>query len=1104
MEDQLPDEWFVHKKHGKALAVTGTSDDPPPRDDLIMFSESKHGNHIRDIKIGPHGSPAQRADLLRIIRENWDAFDEEGVRRPVLGVEFHIDTGDAQPVCARQPNYGIHEKKIMQDQLDALIHNGMIVPNYGPWASIIVLAPKPHQEHVMDINDLVWRLCVSYRKLNSVTKPFRYPIPRCSSAVQDLGDSHGPMYFITVDAHSGFHQIACSPDAIDKLAFWGPDNNKWSWCVMPFGPMNGPTIFQCFMDTKVRRLWNKFMEELCRRKNWGEAVHWLTRQIIDDTLLGANQVDVLVGLFECVCRAFVAYRLSFKLKKCTFFEARVTYVGEDLTVDGNMPAESKFSLIRDWPLPADSQSLHSFISLCGFYQRFCPWFEYQLTPLRRLIAQYKHRAIPQMAWSPALLTLFAELKEAIVSSPCLARADSLLPFVIKTDWSCAAMGAILMQPDSSPESQAALAHLDSTGEFLFDSSLGGPRLRPVFFQSRRCTEKESHFHSYVGESAAGRWAIGKFRSYLWGAKFYWITDCSAVKALVEYDGSNHMLQRWAQDLLGYDFEVVHRSERMMRDVDALSRLHHPLVAKYMATAVALRAESFDRNPALFCPVDLSELDSKLSPADPPSSPEAVALPCHHAATLAPHSSTISSLVPVSSHTRNTLLCYHGRLAEQRARSEVHGAARLVHQRLFSTAAAPSAPPFSTEALPSDDLLTETLAPIFPVWWSIHAPLAPAVHSLQASASVDLCLACFNELELELVADLYPAYHSVLAPIITDVILASTPSFLGFDCTCRSLLLAQQQAWLSTLLESVFLCPDCPSFSAFCLFLPLQLKPSQSLSTSGSALRAFIDSAILPALSVHGWCCHLAFVDSADYGDCFSKPVAVLRGLFDHSADFITSCPLPDTVGLPTPYGIALEQQEHDVTSAVPCVTSTPIASLVPHSSHHVIHRTAHRPNSAAVQGVILDPGHPATVLDLGPDPIFPQSFGIPFRDRHSGRECYRPALSREILYMLRYDPAACALFERLSDSEQHHCLPFVVSQTVCNSFLDPLVDVSVAPVLPHAELPVCVSSLPCCCHCSSSRLPIGKSLTTPTRIPSSSSRNSLPLQTLLPCGPRAN
>jgi len=48
---------------------------------------------------------------------------------------------------------------------------------------MIVLAAKPHQEDITDITKFIWRTCVSYRKLNSVTKPFEYPIPRCDDAV---------------------------------------------------------------------------------------------------------------------------------------------------------------------------------------------------------------------------------------------------------------------------------------------------------------------------------------------------------------------------------------------------------------------------------------------------------------------------------------------------------------------------------------------------------------------------------------------------------------------------------------------------------------------------------------------------------------------------------------------------------------------------------------------------------------------------------------------------------------------------------------------------------------------------------------------------------
>ena len=56
---------------------------------------------------------------------------------------------------------------------------------------MIVLAQKPHQERVVKIEDFIWRMCVSYRRLNPVTKLFQHPIPRCDDAIIILGIGAG-------------------------------------------------------------------------------------------------------------------------------------------------------------------------------------------------------------------------------------------------------------------------------------------------------------------------------------------------------------------------------------------------------------------------------------------------------------------------------------------------------------------------------------------------------------------------------------------------------------------------------------------------------------------------------------------------------------------------------------------------------------------------------------------------------------------------------------------------------------------------------------------------------------------------------------------------
>jgi hypothetical protein len=69
-----------------------------------------------------------------------------------------------------------------------------------------------------------------------------------------------------------------------------------------------------------------------------------------------------------------------------------------------------------------------------------------------------------------------------------------------------------MQPDDSPTSVAAPKRLLEDGICDFDLTMGGARLRPIRFDSRKCTEQERHFHSFVGETAVADGLSPKIRN----------------------------------------------------------------------------------------------------------------------------------------------------------------------------------------------------------------------------------------------------------------------------------------------------------------------------------------------------------------------------------------------------------------------------------------------------------------------------------------------------------------------------------------------------------------------------------------------------------------
>ena len=66
--------------------------------------------------------------------------------------------------------------------------NNVYIEKFGePWGIRIVLAAKPHHENIQNIDDFIWRMCFSYRKLNSITKPFKFTITHCDDATSNVG-----------------------------------------------------------------------------------------------------------------------------------------------------------------------------------------------------------------------------------------------------------------------------------------------------------------------------------------------------------------------------------------------------------------------------------------------------------------------------------------------------------------------------------------------------------------------------------------------------------------------------------------------------------------------------------------------------------------------------------------------------------------------------------------------------------------------------------------------------------------------------------------------------------------------------------------------------
>ena len=337
---------------------------------------------------------------------------------------------------------------------------------------------------------------------------------------------------------------------------------------MPFGLRNSAATFVAMIHD-LKAIWDSILAEKMDMRNNG------TRIIIDDLFIFAESLENALLIFETILLVAKHYNLTWKLKKCHFFDEKIEFVGTDISNAGNQPANSKYITIKLWKKPETVRDVAGFLGFIGFYAKWIPNFELKALPLRKIIRENNYPdKITNKMWTKIENDTFEYLKDAILQEPILQRADPDKRFYLKTDFSAIGMGYVLCQPGNDEQSLKAMIEEDAGAKCKFDLCLSKLRLHPICFGSRKCIHNEKLFHSFIGEATAAAWAIVKNRHFLWAKPFTLLTDCNALAWLLNYKGNNAVIRRLMLEMTGYWFTIEHRNNKMMQDPDYWSRLDH--------------------------------------------------------------------------------------------------------------------------------------------------------------------------------------------------------------------------------------------------------------------------------------------------------------------------------------------------------------------------------------------------------------------------------------------------------------------------------------------------------------------------------------------------
>jgi hypothetical protein len=454
--------------------------------------------------------------LRRLLNDYADVFARNDQDLGLLrSVKHRIDTAGAKPIkqpMRRTPlGFEAEEEKHLQDML----RNDVIRPSHSSWASPPVLVRK---------KDGTVRWCIDYRRLNEVTVKDVFPLPLIEQCLDTLS---GHSWYSSLDMASGYWQLEIEEEDKPKTAFitkYGLfEHNR-----MAFGLCNAPATFQRAIQLVLSGLL------------WGKALAY-----IDDVIvLGRSFGDNILNLEE-VLERFRQHHLKLKPRKCHLFQRKVEFLGHIIAEDGVGVDPAKVEKVVQWPVPRSVTELQSFLGFVNYHRAHLQDLAHIAQPLYTL-----SRSKQDFEWLPSHSEVFERLKTALVSAPVLAYPQTDGKFILDTDASDVAIGAVLSQVQDGV-------------------------VRVIAFASNTLSPSQRNYCTTRKELVAVVQFTRHFRHYLLGRPFLVRTDHGSLTWLLRFKQINGQLARWLEELSQFDMTIVHRPGRLHNNADAMSRLPDP-------------------------------------------------------------------------------------------------------------------------------------------------------------------------------------------------------------------------------------------------------------------------------------------------------------------------------------------------------------------------------------------------------------------------------------------------------------------------------------------------------------------------------------------------
>ena len=439
-------------------------------------------------------------------------------RTNVLKHTIPLETNKAIKQHPYRMEYAKREES--QRQIQGMLENHLIRPSHSPWTSPVVMVKK---------KDGTFRLCVDYRQLNAATVKDTYPLPRIDEMLDKL---HKAKFFTTMDLQSGFWQIEIEEEDRYKTAF-STGEGLYEFNVLPFGLTGSPPTFQRCMNIILM-----------------DASHAMV--YIDDILIYSTTFEEHLKDIETVLIRLKNAGLKLKPSKCEWAKETISFLGHTVSSQGIQPDPRNIEKVAKAEPPKNVKGVQRFLGLASYYRRFIKNFAKIVNPITQLLQKDK-----KFMWTKECNDAFEKIKFELTNPPILIFPDFDKPFLIMTDASGYAIGAVLSQYDNKNKDH------------------------PIAYASRTLTDYEKRYAAIEREALALVFATKYFRHYIWSKEIILLTDHKPLQWLMSHKDTSSRLIRWALALQDLNIQIKYRTGKSNGNADYLSRIEEPIVATVM-------------------------------------------------------------------------------------------------------------------------------------------------------------------------------------------------------------------------------------------------------------------------------------------------------------------------------------------------------------------------------------------------------------------------------------------------------------------------------------------------------------------------------------------